>query len=128
MKTKQLSKEEARMEALRYIENGKEILREKARKENNFYRDPKYVKMAGNTFWNGVLVALDARFPEIRQGKGRPSQIKYRQAINDGKAGDWFDSTYEILHLVMGYDGMGDADIVQIALRKANLLIDWATS
>jgi hypothetical protein len=127
MKTKQLTKQEARIEALRYIENGKEILREKARKENNFYRDPKYVKMAGNTFWNGVLVALDARFPEIRQGKGRPSQIKYREAINDGKASDLFDSTYEQLHLVMGYDGVGDARIVQMALKNANQLIDWAT-
>lgn len=127
MKTKRLSKEEARIEALRYIENGKEILREKGRKENNFYRDPKYVKMAGNTFWNGILVALDARFPEIREGKGRPSQIKYREAIHDGKAYNLFDSTYEQLHLVMGYDGVGDARIVQIALKDANQLIDWAT-
>ena len=46
-------------EAYRYLDNAKEILREKAQKEDRYYKDAKYVKMAGNTAYNGVFVALN---------------------------------------------------------------------
>lgn len=46
---------EAYKEALRYVEKAKEILSTKAKKEERFYTDKKYVRMAGNTLWNGVL-------------------------------------------------------------------------
>lgn len=46
-------------EAERYLLNAKQILSEKAGKDGNYYENPKYVKMAGNTAWSGVLVALD---------------------------------------------------------------------
>jgi len=36
-------------EAHRYLDNAKEILSTKAQKEDGFYQDRKYVKMAGNT-------------------------------------------------------------------------------
>ena len=49
-------------EAKRYITNAKEILREKAQKENGFYADSKYVKMAGDIAYKGILVALDGIF------------------------------------------------------------------
>lgn len=51
-------------EAKRYLDNAREILREKARKENGYYQDRKYVRMAGNTAYNGVLVALDSVLEE----------------------------------------------------------------
>ena len=44
-------------EAMRYIDNAKEILREKAKKEDGLYQDKKYVKMAGHTAYSGVLLA-----------------------------------------------------------------------
>lgn len=118
---------EARLEAMRYLNNAQEILSEKARKENGYYQDSKYIKMAGNTLWNGVLLALDHRFPGIKKGKGRPDQTKYRQAIRDGKMSKMFDSSYSQLHLVMGYDGVGDAKVVKIAIDNARKIILWAT-
>jgi hypothetical protein len=74
------------------------------------------------------LVALDYRFPEIKKGKGRPDQTKYRQVIKDGKISKMFDSSYSQLHLVMGYDGVGDGKVVKIAIDNAKLLISWATT
>jgi hypothetical protein len=123
-----MSKSEAKAEAMRYLTNAKEILSEKTKKENGYYSDPKYIKMAGNTFWNGVLVALDYRFPEIKKGKGRTDQSKYRQVIKDGKISKMFDSSYSQLHLVMGYDGVGDEKVVKIAIDNAKQLINWATA
>ena len=46
-------------EAMRYIDNAKDILRHKAQKEDGYYQDKKYVKMAGHTAYLGVLLALD---------------------------------------------------------------------
>jgi hypothetical protein len=50
-------------EAERYLNNARQILSDKADKEGNYYNDSKYVRMAGNTAWNGVLIALDAVLP-----------------------------------------------------------------
>ena len=36
-------------EAERYLDNARRILSEKAEKEGNYYKDRKYVKMAGNS-------------------------------------------------------------------------------
>jgi hypothetical protein len=55
------------IKAFRYVENAQEILATKAKKDGNTYSDKKYVKMAGNTLWNGVLEALDYKFPEIKK-------------------------------------------------------------
>jgi hypothetical protein len=52
--------------------------------------------MAGNTLWNGVLMALDYRFPEVKKGKGRSSQGKYREKIRDGKASHQFETAYQV--------------------------------
>lgn len=49
-------------EARRYVENAKSVLIENGDldHETQSYMDRKYVKMAGNTLWNGVLLILDA--------------------------------------------------------------------
>jgi len=122
-----MSNTEAKTEALRYVENASQILSEKAKKEGKFYSDKKYVKMAGNTLWNGILVALDHKYPEIKKGKGRPDQSKYSQAIKDGKASKLFDAGYEICHLSMGYDGILYVNTVRDGLSIAKELISWAT-
>jgi hypothetical protein len=46
-------------EAKHYVENARTILKEKGLKEDRYYQDPKYVKMAGHTAYTGILVALD---------------------------------------------------------------------
>ena len=57
------------IEAHRYLENAKEILRDKAQKEDGLYKDEKYVKMAGNTAYSGLLVALDGLFGIKKKGR-----------------------------------------------------------
>jgi hypothetical protein len=122
-----MSKNEIRSEAMRYVDNAKEILSTKAGKEGKYYNDPKYIKMAGNTLWNGALLALDHKFPEIKKGKGRPDQTKYRQRINDGKVSKMFDQGYYYTHLVMGYDGQGTVAVVKEAIDDVTGIINWAT-
>ena len=91
-------------EAERYLKNARDILSEKAEKEGNSYKDNKYVKMAGNTAWNGVLVALDAVLP-VREGRKRPAFKDYLDAITkkDRKMTVTLLSVYEYLHKNMGY-------------------------
>lgn len=67
------------LEAKRHIENAKDILSEEARKENGYYQDRKYVKMAGHTAYSGVLVALDAIFGDKK--KGRKSVEWYKEEL-----------------------------------------------
>ena len=67
-------------EARRYVANAEEVIK-KAQydPEMKRYTDDKYVKMAGNTLWNGCLIALDALFG-INKRKGRPDIGKYKEA------------------------------------------------
>ena len=113
------------IEAHRYLENAKEILREKAQKEDKYYKDAKYVKMAGNTAYNGLLVALDGLFG-IKK-KGRKSVDWYQEELGkiDRKILNAFNSAYEVLHLSMGYDGVLSAKIAAVGLEEAETIIKW---
>jgi len=118
-------------EAERYIENAREILSEKAGKDGNLYTDRKYVKMAGNTAWNGVLVALDAVL-NVRQGmksRQRPEFRDYQEALSkrDGKMPRVLLNAYDLLHKSLGYDGVTDYKTVQSSLEKAKMMLDWAS-
>ena len=119
-------------EAERYWENAKTILSEKAGKEGNYYNDPKYVKMAGNTAWNGVLVALDAVL-KVREDKNmkkgqRPDFRDYQEAIakKDNKMLRVLLNAYELLHKSLGYDGVTRYKVVQDSLDQAKLILAWA--
>lgn len=91
-------------QARRYIDNAKEILREKAGKEDGFYQDSKYVKMAGHTAYMGVLAALDGLFGKKVKGRKDVDWYKSNLAKSDKKALNIFASAYELLHLNMAYD------------------------
>jgi len=117
-------------EAERYLQNARQILSEKAEKDGDYYNDSKYVKMAGNTAWNGVLVALDAVLPvraNLKKGQ-RPDFNDYQKAIalKDNKMTRPLLWAYESLHKVMGYDGNPRYKIVQDSLDQANIIISWA--
>ncbi|MDR2679863.1 MAG: DUF5618 family protein [Tannerella sp.] len=117
-------------EAERYLQNAKQILSEKAEKDGDYYNDSKYVRMAGNTAWNGVLVALDAVLG-IRAGlkKGQRPEFKdYQDAIaqKDRKMTRPLLGAYESLHKALGYDGNPRYKIVQDSLEQARYIIDWA--
>jgi len=117
-------------EAERYLQNARQILTEKAEKDGDYYKDSKYVKMAGNTAWNGVLVALDAVLhvrDNLKKGQ-RPDFNDYQEAISkvDSKMTRPLLGAYESLHKALGYDGNPRYKIVQDSLDQAKLILDWA--
>ena len=63
-------------EAYRYLDNAKEILRTKAKKDGKFYNDVKYVRMACNTAYSGLLVALNDFFIQIRNSDAKTKRKK----------------------------------------------------
>lgn len=113
-------------EAQRYVANAEEVIK-KANydPELKIYMDDKYVKMAGNTLWNGCLIALDAVL-QIRKGKGRPSIDKYKEAAGkrNRKLLAAILAGYNIMHLTMGYDGTQSKKTCDEGFEWANAIID----
>jgi uncharacterized protein (UPF0332 family) len=116
-------------EAMRYMENARECL-QKAQKDGKFYRDPKYVKMACGTAYNGVLVALDG-FLVIKgihkpRAKIRKSIEYYQENISkiDKKMLSYLNDAYSILHIYGYYDGTDNVTVVKEGFDLANTLID----
>jgi hypothetical protein len=111
-----------------YLENAKEILREKAKKDGEFYTYPKYVKAAGHIAWTGVLLALDYLMKKYNyKVKGRKDIDDYRDFIakRNRKMLNYLNSAYEYLHLFMGYDGSLDVVTSKHGLEMAYKIIDW---
>ena len=108
------------------MSNAKEVI-QKANYDSTLkmYTDGKYVKMAGNTLWNGCLVALDAALG-IYKGKGRPSIEKYEEAAGkrDRKLLAAIVTGYDTMHLYMGYDGTKNKKVCDAGFEKANAIID----
>ena len=114
-------------EAKRYLANAKEILSEKAGKEGSHYSDSKYVSIAGDTAWKGVLIALDTVFEVKKSLKKRVSVEDYKAAIakRNKQILNYVNDGYQILHLYMGYDGGLNYNICKIGLETAKKIIDW---
>jgi len=117
-------------EAERYLQNARQILSEKAEKDGDYYNDSKYVRMAGNTAWSGVLIALDSVLnvrSNLKKGQ-RPDFKDYQAAIakKDNKMTRPLLNAYELLHKSLGYDGITDYKVIQISLDKAKIILDWA--
>lgn len=100
------------------------------------YEDPKYVKAAGHYLWSGVLIALEAVFHVEDQKKSkkgednRVSILDYTAALakRDRKLLDWVNDGYKIMHLSMGYDGIGDKRVCVSGIQLANTIIDRCES
>ncbi len=112
-------------EAKRYIENAREILSEKAGKENGYYQDSKYVKMAGNTAYSGVLVALDSFLEKKTKGRKDVNWYKEHLAKLDKRILNSFVAAYDTLHLALGYDGNPNAKVAHAGLEDAETIINW---
>ncbi len=115
-------------EARRYVENAKKLLKENGQldDETQLYQDCKYVRMAGNTLWNGVLLILEEVFHIKKNISGRPDIIDYKKAANgrDKKLTSLINAGYDIMHLSMGYDGNPDRDTCNSGFRIAEEIID----
>ena len=114
-------------EARRYRDNAKELLKEKAEKEDGYYQDSKYVKMAGHTMWTGCLVALDYALGIKKKRGARKDIDDYKSAAAkiDKKLLNYVVSGYNYMHLFMGYDGDKDVNTSLTGLEYMNLIIDW---
>ena len=115
-------------EATRYIDNAKEILKDKANKTDGYYQDKKYVKMAGHTAYTGILVALDSFFGLKK--KGRKSVEWYKEELGkvDKKISLAFSTAYSLLHLEMGYDGVPNAKVAKLGFEEAEKIINWVAT
>jgi hypothetical protein len=114
------------IEAKRHISNAQDILSSKAQKEDGYYQDKKYIKMAGHTAYTGVLVALDEALNKPKKGRKTVDWYKEELAKQDKKMLNYFNELYEVLHLMMGYDGFGKEKIVKEGFETAEKLISWA--
>lgn len=113
------------LEAKRYLDNARSILREKAIKENDLYTDRKYVKLAGHAAYTGVLVALDGFLGVKTKKRKDVNWYKEQLASIDKKLLGNFVNAYELLHLYMGYDGTQDVIVAQRGLKRADEIIQW---
>ena len=120
-------KSKAYSEAMRYMENAKAVL-QKAGKEDNFYNDRKYVRMACGTAYNGVLIALDAylQLKDVEMPKKKRRSIEFytsHVAQIDKKLLTYLNRVYDILHLSGYYDGVQDARVVSAGFDNAYQII-----
>ena len=113
------------IEAKRYLDNARQILKEKANKEDGYYQDKKYVKLAGHAAYSGVLVALDGFLGDKKKGRKSVEWYQKELAGLDKKVSSTFSNVYEILYLSLGYDGATNAELAQLGLREAEKVIDW---
>ena len=115
-------------EARRYVENAKDLLKEHGQLdyETQLYHDRKYVRMAGNTLWNGVLLVVDAMFHVKNGSRLHPDVNDYRNDIGkrDRKLLALFNAGYETMHVTMGYDGNPGKNVCNEGIRLANDIID----
>jgi len=116
-------------EAIRYMENAKETLK-KAGKDDDYYKDDKYVKTACGTAYNGVLKALEGYFilKEVKPAKkgSRKDRQYYEKAITgiDKKLLNYFETVYHVLHLEGYYEGVTDVTIIGRGFKVAYDIIE----
>jgi len=130
LQEQQAMKEQYYSEAIRYMDNAKECLK-KAKKEDNYYQDSKYVSMACGTAYKGVLIALDGFFRlkgihSSDKKRVRKSIEYYQSNITkiDQKMLKTLNSAYIILHLSGYYDGIEDVRVVNAGFDNAYTLIE----
>jgi len=122
-------------EAMRYIDNAKEVLSSKAGKDGDYYSDRKYVKMASHTAYCGLLYALDGMFeykgiekPKNRSRKRDAVTVKFYQEqlgkINRTVLDKFNETVYPNLHELGGYEGVLDVNTIQRGISTAVELID----
>ncbi len=119
-------------EALRYLENAREILKSTP-VEDNAYTDEKYVREACGTAYLAVLKAID-EYLVVRglSKKELPKSVDgYRKAlqkhlaVHNGKLTREFERLYEELHIAGYYRGLlGHVDTVKAALKSAKVFIE----
>lgn len=116
-------------EAARYLQNAKEILREKAGKKDGLYADVKYVKMAAGTAYSAALLILDEY---LKQKEGikftKPKSIEdYTNRIrkHDKRLLRLLVNVYDELHLAGYYHGTKSVDTIQTGLNNVTQMLTY---
>lgn len=116
-------------EAARYLQNAKEILREKAGKKDGLYADVKYVKMAAGTAYSAALLILDEY---LKQKEGikfvKPKSIEdYTSRIRkyDKKMLRLLVNVYDELHIIGYYHGTRSVDTIQTGLNNVTKMLAY---
>lgn len=119
-------------EALRYLNNAKEILKTVSI-EDNTYTDIKPVREAFSTAYLAILEAINEYL--IKKGitkKDLPKSVdEYRKmlqkylVVHDGKLFREFEMLYDMLHIAGYYRGLlYDRNVVKDALKAAKTFIE----
>lgn len=120
-------------EALRYLNNAKEILKS-IPVENNIYTDIKPVREAFGTAYLAILEAIN-EYLKTKKGltkKELPKSVdSYRNAlqkhiaVHNGKLMREFEMLYDMLHIAGYYRGLlYDTDVVKDAIKAAKVFIE----
>ncbi len=119
-------------EALRYLQNAKEIL-SKSRIEDNIYEDIKYVREACSTAYLAMLIAIDEYL--IKHGvnekqlpksvEGYRDMLKKYISVHNGKIYKSFEALYRELHIAGYYRGLLiDANVIKEVFKNAKSFIE----
>ena len=116
-------------EAQRYLDNAKEILREKAGKKDGLYADVKYVKMASGTAYSAALLILD-EFLKQKEGDKfvKPKSIEdYTNRVRkyDKKLLRLLVNVYDELHIIGYYHGTKSVDTIQKGLTNVTQMLSY---
>lgn len=115
-------------EAKRYVANAEKTLRENGRynQELKQYEDEKYVRAAGHYLWHAVLMALDAVFHVRADRRTRVDVNDYYEAVRkrDRKLLALVNSSYNVMHLSMDYDGNTRKNVCDDGFVLANDIIN----
>ena len=116
-------------EALRYFDNAKQILKDKAGKKDGEYADVKYVKMAGGTAYSGVLLAIDEYLSQKEGLKfTKPKNIeeyRTRLAKQNKKLLSLLNEAYAELHIAAYYHGIPSVRVMNNGLKTANEILEY---
>jgi hypothetical protein len=127
-----MQKTKTRSEAIRYLENAKELL-SKSPIEDDTYTDIKYVQEACGTAYLAVLKAIDEYL--IKNGvdqknlpqsvEGYRNMLKKYLSIHNGKLTREFDKLYKMLHIAGYYRGLlEDVNVLKDAFKIAKAFIE----
>jgi len=116
-------------EAIRYMDNAKDVLK-KAGKEDDYYLDDKYVKMATGTAYSAVLKALDGYFivkdvkPVKKGSRANKQYYEKNLTVLDKKILKYYETAYRLLHLEGYYEGETYVPTIQSGMNVAYQIIE----
>lgn len=130
-KTKKATKTDipAAEEAQRYLDNAREILTNKAGKEDDLYTDIEYVKMAAGIAYSGALLILDEYLKQKEGAKyTKPKSIEdYTSRVRkyDKKLLSLLIDVYDELHILGYYHGTKSVNTIQAGLNNVKLMLSY---